>query len=181
VWTPERESPSVTRDQGATWKPAQGLPAGTRVVADSQDSHNFYAVALQERTLYRSTDAAATFVAQHFTLQNAPPASTAARGDPRGGQDRLYATPGRTSDLWFAAFDGLYHAPPEALNNKDVSFARLPGVTEIHAFGFGKAAPGHIYPALFLVGTSRDRPVSSAPPTRPTPGSASTTTSISGD
>jgi hypothetical protein len=125
----------------------------TRVVADSQDSHNFYAVALQERTLYRSTDAAATFVAQHFTLQNAPPASTAARGDPRGGQDRLYATPGRTSDLWFAAFDGLYHAPPEALNNKDVSFVRLPGVTEIHAFGFGKAAPGHIYPALFLVGS----------------------------
>jgi photosystem II stability/assembly factor-like uncharacterized protein len=154
VWTPEHESPSVTRDQGATWKPAQGLPAGTRVIADPQDPRSFYALSLPDRTLFRSSDEAATFAARHFTLQNAPPASTAARGDPRGGQDRLYATPGRTSDLWFAAFDGLYHAAPEAVaDNKDVSFARLPAVTEIHAFGFGKAAPGHIYPVLYLAGT----------------------------
>jgi photosystem II stability/assembly factor-like uncharacterized protein len=154
VWTPEHESPSVTHDEGATWKTAQGLAAGTRVVADPQDPRSFYAISLQEHTLYRSSDAAATFAVQHFTLQNAPSASTVARGDPRGGQDRLYAAPGHTGDLWFAAFDGLYHAPPEALaNNQDLSFAHLPGVTEIHAFGFGKSAPGHIYPALFLIGT----------------------------
>jgi hypothetical protein len=29
----------------------------------------------------------------------------------------------------------------------------MPEVTEIHAFGFGKAAPGKAHPALYLVGT----------------------------
>jgi photosystem II stability/assembly factor-like uncharacterized protein len=160
VWTPDREAPAVTRDLGATWKPAQGLAANTRVIADPQDPHIFYAISLQGRTLDHSTDAAATFTSQHFTLQNAPPASTAPRGDPRGGEDRLYATPGYTGDLWLAAFDGLYHAPSLTFSNPTGTafFARLPGVTEIHAFGFGKAAPGHSYPALYLAGTVRGQP-----------------------
>ncbi|MGB9030410.1 MAG: xyloglucanase, partial [Acidobacteriaceae bacterium] len=156
--TPEREVPSVTRDLGANWKPAQGLAAGTRVIADPQDPHAFYAITLQDRTLYRSTDNAATFTAEHFKLQNAPLTSTGPRGDPRGGQDRLYAAPGHTADLWLAAVDGLYHAPPLSNSTGTVLFARLPGVTEIHAFGFGKAAPGRAYPALYLAGTIRGQP-----------------------
>ena len=160
VWTPDRESPSVTHDLGATWKPAQGLNAGTRVIADPQDPRIFYAISIQDRTLFRSTDAAATFSAQHFTLQNAPPASTASRGDPRGGQDRLYAAPGHTGDLWLDAFDGLYRIVPikAGTDNKSISFARLPGVSEIHAFGFGRAAPRRTYPALYLAGTIRGQP-----------------------
>ncbi len=159
VWTPDREAPAVTHDLGATWKSAQGLAAGTRVIADPQDPHTFYAISLQDRTLYRSTDDA-TFTAEHFKLQNAPPASTAPRGDPRGGQDRLYAAPGRNADLWLAAFDGLYHAPSLTFSNPTgtVLFERLPGVTEIHAFGFGKAAPRRAYPALYLAATIRGQP-----------------------
>jgi len=156
VWTPQREASSVTRDQGTTWKAAQGLPIGMRVIADPQDPRAFYAASLQDHTLYRSADAAATFTAQRFTLQNAPAASFAPRGDPRGGQDRLYVAPGRVGDLWFAAFDSLYHSA--ALTNHDASFARMPGVTEIQAFGFGKAAPGRKYPALFLAGTIQGQP-----------------------
>ena len=160
VWTPDREAPAVTHDLGATWKPAQGLTAGTRVIADPQDPSVFYAISLSDRTIYRSNDAAATFIAQHFTLQNAPPASSAPRGDPRGGQDRLYATRGHTGDLWLAAFDGLYHAPSLTFSNPTgtVFFARLPGITEIQAFGFGKAAPGRPYPALYLAGSVRGQP-----------------------
>ena len=155
VWTPQREAPSVTHDQGTTWQAVQGLPASTRVIADPQDPRVFYAASLQDHTLYCSMDDAATFTTQQFTLQNAPAASPAPRGDPRGGQDRLYAAPGRTGDLWFAAFDGLYHgsAPTNLDSNKDIAFARMPGVTEIEAFGFGKAAPGRNYPALYLAGT----------------------------
>ncbi len=77
VWTPQREASSVTRDEGTTWKAAQGLPLGMRVIADPQDPRAFYAASLQDRTLYRSADAAATFTAQRFTLQNAPTASSA--------------------------------------------------------------------------------------------------------
>ena len=39
----------------------------------------------------------------------------------------------------------------------DADFA-TPGVDEIHAFGFGKAAPGQSYPALYLVGTIHGLP-----------------------
>ena len=160
VWTPEGQAPFVTRDQSATWKAIQGLPTGTRVIADPQDPRSFYAVSLQDHTLYRSTNAAVSFTSQHFALENAPARSDSLRGDPRGGQDRLYAMPGRSGDLWFAAFDGLYHAaslnsPPAG---KDISFRRSTGVTEIQAFGFGKAPPGHNDPALYLAGTIGSQP-----------------------
>ena len=77
------------------------------------------------------------------------------RGDDRGGQDRIYAAPGRAGDLWLAACDGLYHAAspmqPED-GDKSAVFTPLPGVDEIQAFGFGKAAPHRSYPALYLAG-----------------------------
>jgi photosystem II stability/assembly factor-like uncharacterized protein len=46
-----------------------------------------------------------------------------------------------------AAFNGLYHS-----TDSGATFVRLGGVQEIHAFGFGKAAPGAGYPALYLIG-----------------------------
>jgi photosystem II stability/assembly factor-like uncharacterized protein len=160
VWTPDHAAPAFTRDRGATWTPVQGLPAGARVVVDSRDFRTFYAFSLFERKLYRSSDSAAHFAPENFTLQNAPPSSHAPRGDPRGGQDQLYSTPGRTGDLWIAAFDGLWHADSlqEHGATGAVLFTRLPGVQQIQAFGFGKAAPGQSYPALYLAGAIRGQP-----------------------
>lgn len=160
VWTPDHEEPSVTHDRGATWTPVQRLPSGTRVVAGPRDPHSFYAFSLFERKLYRSTDDAAHFTAENFTLENAPAPNHAPRGDVRGGQDLLYATPGRRGDLWIAAFDGLWHADSSAMHDATgaVLFARLPAVEQIEAFGFGKAAPGRNYPALYLAGTVQGQP-----------------------
>lgn len=160
IWTPQREQPSVTRDHGDTWTAAQGLPANIRVIADAVDPQTFYALSLADHTLYRSTDAGATFTPQAFTLPGEPTTQPAnGRGDNRGGQDRLYATPGRTGDLWLPAFDGLYHATqPVTASNPTVTFTRLADVEEIHAFGFGKAAPGKSYPTLYLVGTINSQP-----------------------
>ena len=162
AWTPKGEPAYMTHDRGATWTAAQGLPAGLRVIADPVNPRLFYAMSLATHTLYRSADSGATFAAEHFTLADAPPANfSSPRGDERGGQDRLYATPGRVGDLWVAAFDGLYHAistGQPAPGDKDDAFARLPGVEEIQAFGFGKAAPHHSYPALYLAGTVHGQP-----------------------
>ena len=155
IWTPEREPPAVTRDNGATWTVVQGLPAGVRVIADPMDARVFYAMQLSGLMLYRSDDGGSSFAAQAFVLPDAPVAQPAnGRGDNRGGQDRIYATPGRSGDLWLPAFDGLYHATHAVTRSApEPAFVRLPGVEEIHAFGFGKAAPGKSYPALYLVGT----------------------------
>jgi len=149
VWTPEREGPHVTRDNGTTWTAAKGLPERVRVIADPQDANAFYAVSLPDRMFYRSTDGGASFTAQALSLPGIAPG--AQRGDARGGQDRIYATPGRSGDVWLAAFDGLYHA--SQAKGGAIAFGAISDIDEIHAFGFGKAAPGQPYPALYLVGT----------------------------
>jgi hypothetical protein len=56
-------------------------------------------------------------------------------------------TPGKEGELWISAFEGLYHA-----TDLSKPFAKISGVEQIHAFGFGKAAPGSSDPALYLVG-----------------------------
>ena len=70
------------------------------------------------------------------------------RGDRRGGQDRIYSTPGFENDLWIAAYDGLYHSK----ETQGINFKPLDKVRKIYAFGFGKAKPGMNYPALYLIG-----------------------------
>ncbi|MFG6432814.1 WD40/YVTN/BNR-like repeat-containing protein [Roseateles sp. LYH14W] len=154
VWTPKGQQPHVSHDRGDTWTPVKGLPAGTRVIADRVNPKRFHAMALFDDKLYASSDAGLTFSARPITLPDGPVKRVAPgshnhsnRGDDRGGQDRLYATPGRTGDLWLAAFHGLYRA------GDGQAFKRQPAVTEIHAFGFGRAAPGAKEPALYLVGT----------------------------
>ncbi|MGA2328083.1 MAG: sialidase family protein [Bryobacteraceae bacterium] len=147
VWTPEHSPVSFTRDRGATWAPSQGIPANTRVIADRVNPSKFYAIALFDGELFVSTDGAATFAAQPLNLPDGLPKRGGNRGDDRGGQDRIYAAPGREGDLWLAAFNGLYRS-----TNTGTSFVRLGGVAEIHGFGFGKAAPGADYPALYLIG-----------------------------
>lgn len=158
VWTPKGGTPHVTHDRGDTWTPVQGLPAGTRVVADRVNPRRFHAMALFDDQWFSSDDGGKTFAARPLALPDGPARRAAAgshnhsnRGDDRGGQDRLYATPGREGDLWLPAFHGLYRG------GDGKPFQRLPAVSEIHAFGFGRAAPGAAGPALYLVGTVSGR------------------------
>ena len=158
VWTPERKGTYRTLDQGRTWTAAQGLPMGLRVTADAADPKAFYAISLKEQKLYISKDSAATFSAVSFTLSDGPAGLLVTpRADERGGQDQIYAAPGRTGQLWFAAFNGLYRGTVSGAG-QEVRFERAGGVDELHAFGFGKAAPQHADPALYLVGTVAGQP-----------------------
>jgi photosystem II stability/assembly factor-like uncharacterized protein len=146
IWTPEQSQAYQTRDQGATWAPIAGLPENSRVSSDPVDAQRFYAMDLFGGKIFISDDAGVTFAAQPLRLPGGLPVR-GRRGDRRGGQDRLYATPGRRGDLWLAAFDGLYRSW-----NGSPAFARQDDVQQIHGFGFGKAAPGTDYPALFMIG-----------------------------
>jgi photosystem II stability/assembly factor-like uncharacterized protein len=154
VWTPEGQVPYVTADKGATWSPCTGLPKDLRVVADRVNPKRFYAMALFDGKFFESKDGAVTFAERRLALPDGLPKRYSGggdnrtdRGDDRGGQDRMYATPGREADLWLAAYHGLYHV----LDAKD--YVRMPAVEQIHAFGFGKASPGAKIAALYLVGT----------------------------
>jgi hypothetical protein len=116
-------------------------------MADSVNSQKFYGLDLFGGKLFVSNDGAATFAEQNLALPGGLPKPGGNRGDNRGGQDRIYATPGKEGELWLAAFDGLYRS-----RDTGKTFGKLGGVQEIHAFGFGKAAPNNAYPALYLIG-----------------------------
>jgi len=146
IWT-LRSATYWTQDQGATWTACQGLTGIQRVIADTEDSRRFYAMDLFGGKLFTSNDGGRTFLATGLGLPGGSPVRGGDRGDNRGGQDQIYTTPGRTGDLWVAAFEGLYHS-----TNTEVAFTKLAHVQQIHGFGFGKAAPGSNFPALYLVG-----------------------------
>jgi len=137
----------VTMDNGISWIPCQGIPNNTRVIADKVNPKMFYAIDLFAGKLFLSENSGFSFSSHSLSLPGGLPSYSEHRGDSRGGQDRIYATPGNEGDLWIAAFDGLYHSQDHGKN-----FVKLNGVEEIHGFGFGKAAPGKEYSTLYLIG-----------------------------
>jgi hypothetical protein len=125
-----------------------GVPDNTRIIADRVNPKKFYAMDLFGGKLFTSVDGGLSFSENLLVLPDGLPRREGNRGDNRGGQDKIYATPGKAGDLWVAAYDGLYHS-----ENSGTSFERMPGVQQLHAFGFGKAAEGSNISALYMVGT----------------------------
>jgi len=140
VWAVYRGPVSFTSDRGATWTHCEGLPSGVSAVADPVNASRFYAFDNRLGRLMVSTNSATTFKAASAML---PVSQDGNRG---GGV--LTATPGRPGDLWvgFSGI-GLYHS-----TDGGVSFTKLTKVDGADALGFGKAAPGKTFPALYLLG-----------------------------
>jgi xyloglucan-specific exo-beta-1,4-glucanase len=145
VWSPGSTSDaaprhvSYSKDLGQTWAASEGIPDGAMVSADRVDPNRFYGFA--NGTFYVSTDGGRTF------------AATAATGLPAKLTGKFKAIPGVAGDIWLAgaadntdqqsAF-GLYHS-----TDAGRSFKRLDSIQEAATIGFGKAAPGKTYVALY--------------------------------
>jgi photosystem II stability/assembly factor-like uncharacterized protein len=147
IWTPQNSVPFVTHDQGKTWTQSKNLPEKTRVMADRVQPSDFYAMNLYKGKFYISHDSGSSFEEKTLDLHHEALSVLEYRGDNRGGQDRLYATPGNRGDIWLPAFDGLYHS-----SNAGTTFEKIEDITNVYGFGFGKEAPGTTYPALYLIG-----------------------------
>jgi photosystem II stability/assembly factor-like uncharacterized protein len=120
-------------DGGATWTAVAGLAkANLRLVGDPIDPKVFYAY--DDAALLVSTDGGATF---------APRASL-----PAGGSRLVRVAPGRGGDVWVALKNGGLVRSIDG----GAHFAALDAVRYCGAVGFGKAAPGHDYPAVFIWG-----------------------------
>ncbi|MFI0232824.1 1,4-beta-glucanase [Streptomyces sp. NPDC017086] len=127
-------------DGGSGWAEVPTFPRGATPVADPVDPAVFYAYDTGTGTLYASTDHGRTF---------APRAGGLPAGD---SQFQLAVAPGRTGDLWLSTKEnGLYRS-----TDAGASFTRAPGVRASYTLGFGKAAPGAHYPALYQVGAVTD-------------------------
>jgi xyloglucan-specific exo-beta-1,4-glucanase len=129
VWAPEGGAVSASND-GNGWTASAGVPAGAQVRSDRVNPAKFYAVAAGR--LYLSTNGGASFTA------------TAATGLPTSGV-HLHALPGREGDVWLAG-GGLWHS-----TDSGATFTRLANVAQADNIGFGKAAPGQAYPALYAI------------------------------
>ena len=136
VWIQPGLVPHRSTDTGASWSPAAGsVPAGSHApVADSVDPLRFYVYDARAGTLHRSTDGGASF-------------SAAATGLPRGAPPPVPA-PGREGELWLAA------ANQGLLRSADAgsTFAAVASVQRAYRLGFGRAAEGASYPAIYLWG-----------------------------
>jgi len=131
-----RGSPEVYRssDSGTSWSVVRGLAgANLRPVADSMAPKVFYAY--DNGVMQVSIDGGVSF---------SPRARLAA-----GGSRVIRAAPGREGDVWVP----LYGAGLARSTDAGASFAPLAGVTYCAAVGFGKAAPGASYPAVYIWGS----------------------------
>lgn len=140
AWTPRGGAPFFTTDRGQTWDQAP-LPANLRVVADRVEANTFYAYSSTEGTLHLSTDGGKSFAKIQSRLALPPP---------RHGQfdyGNLAAVPGRVGEIWLATGTQLYRFTKQGRQRTD-----FPDFTDTVAVGFGLAAPGVDYPAVFVVG-----------------------------
>ncbi|MGW5653494.1 1,4-beta-glucanase [Streptomyces humi] len=125
-------------DNGATWTEISSFPKGATPVADPADPTLFYAYDTDTGTLRASTDSGRSFTAR-------------ATGLPAGdSQFQLAAAPGRSGDLWLSVkWNGLYRS-----TDGGATFTKVTTCWAAYTLGFGKAAPGAGYPAIYLIGST---------------------------
>ncbi len=143
VWALQRGSALVTTNRGMTWTNSEGLSSGTSVVADPVNPAQFYACDAHAGRVLISTNGAASFAP---TTAVFPEAENFGGGGGAGAM--LSVTPGLEGDLWLAfRSNGLYHS-----TDAGATFTKLGAVPEAYSLGFGKAAAGRDFPALYLAG-----------------------------
>jgi xyloglucan-specific exo-beta-1,4-glucanase len=133
VWSASSGPVRYSMNIGASWTPSSGIPDGAQVAADRVNPSKFYG--FSDGAFYVSVDDGHTF------------AVTAAAGLPASA--RFKAAPDRQGHIWLAGSGpggtyGLWHSA-----DSGQTFTRLATVEEADNVGFGKAAPGQKYMALY--------------------------------
>jgi len=119
-------------DFGKTWSECEGLTGNMQVVGDRVAPTHLYAI--RGNLFYMSDDTAG-----HFEKMDATGLPWS-HGKSRAVVDRV-------GDIWVPSETGLFHTV-----DAGKSFEHLDGVDAAQGVGFGKAAPGQSYPAIFLAG-----------------------------
>ncbi|MER7417177.1 cellulose binding domain-containing protein [Micromonospora peucetia] len=141
VWAPGDAGQPVVHSVGfgTSWTASTGVPANTTIESDRVNPNRFYG--FSGGKLYVSTNGGASFTA-----------STAA-GLPTTGNVKFKALPGKEGELWLAGEGGLWRS-----SDSGATFTKLGRVSTAGNVGFGRAAPGRTYPALYLFGTVDGQP-----------------------
>lgn len=140
LWAPYNAQISYSTDNGNTWTASAGIPQNAVVASDRVNPKKFYGYG--QGQFWISTDGGATFT------------STGVTGLPLAGNHVVVkAMPGHEGDIWIAGGStgnayGIWHS-----TNNGTTFTKLSSVTTADQIGFGMAAPGQTYMALFASAT----------------------------
>jgi hypothetical protein len=133
VWSDSSMAPYYSANHGATWTLSSGGATGARPVADRANPAKFYIYDGNAGLLSVSMDGGATFTATKQVPTGASP---------------MRAVPGIEGNLWLPAWSsGLLRSI-----DSGQTFTALSSVQEGYAVGFGQAAAGQTYPAVFIWG-----------------------------
>ena len=134
VWAPGGVVPQVTTNNGSSWTASTGIPSGGIVESDRVNPLKFYGYA--NGTFYLSTNGGTSFAATGAAGLPSPPV-------------QFKAAPGREGHVWLAGgTEGGTYGLWRSTDN-GATFARLAGLQEADNIGFGLAASGQSYPALY--------------------------------
>ncbi len=153
VWAPRGGKAAYSADAGSTWTPAVGLPAPQespdwapwflRLASDPVNPKKFYAFNSLAGAVLTSEDGGAHFTVGADNLRAVP------------GYDLQYASiktvPGLEGEVWITTKTELARS-----SDSGQSFSTVGSVQEAHGVGFGKAAPGQTFPAVYLSGKVGD-------------------------
>jgi photosystem II stability/assembly factor-like uncharacterized protein len=135
IWSPYGASTSVSHDQGATWTPCEGVGRNVVPVTDRVNPADSYAYDGTTGTLLYSSNSGNGY-------------GPLGRGFPTGEQGaHVRAVPGHEEDIWITVDGKLFH-----IVKKEHLVAHIATLDAAADIGFGKAAPGSDYPALYLIG-----------------------------
>jgi hypothetical protein len=152
LWTPVGPAvPYVSKDKGATWIATAGTDFDAasmpyaRPFADRVNGNKLYCANPAKGTVSYSTDGGTTFTigSTAFDKMDSWEANMVSIGTVPGYEGDVWVTWGHD----WSTPRGLYHSV-----NGGSSFANISTVTDAWVVGFGKAAPGKTYPALFIYG-----------------------------
>lgn len=136
VWAPSDADVYYSTNNGNAWTKSTGISKGVKVASDRVNPKKFYGFGSGK--FYTSVDGGKTFT------------QTAATGLPTTGTNNFKAIPGIEGDIWLTGGSetkdvyGLWHS-----TNSGATFTKVSGVEEADTIGFGKAAPGQNYMALY--------------------------------
>ena len=135
LWCPKASVAYVSANDGATWTPCAGSPAGDLwPAADRMNPLRFTVFDPVTRTAHVSTDGGATFSPADSNLPS--------------GSDRIEAVPGQADHLWLTAWGGgLWRS-----SDGGADFVQVTSVERGYRVGFGRSSDGTGYPAVFLWG-----------------------------
>ncbi len=153
LWAPRDARAAFSRDGGKTWTPAAGLPAPVkspdwapwflRLAADPVNPKKLYAFDALKGEVLRSEDGGAHFEVSATRLRPIPEYELQYAS--------IKAVPDREGEVWVTTKMELARS-----SDSGKSFRFVGKVQEAHGFGFGRAAPGQDYPAVYLSGKIDD-------------------------